>query len=54
MKKILAILLAGVLLLGLVGCQESDPKLNDPSFAPLTMTPGEATSSYDGIEIQIV
>ena len=53
MKKILAILLAGVLLLGLVGCQESDPKLNDPSFAPLTMTPGEATSSYDGIEIQI-
>ena len=53
MKKILAILLAGVLLLGLVGCQESDPKLNDPSFAPLKMTPGEATSSYDGIEIQI-
>ena len=53
MKKILAILLAGVLLLGLVGCQESDPKLNDPSFAPLTMTPGEATSNYDGIEIQI-
>ena len=53
MKKILAILLAGVLLLGLVGCQESNPKLNDPSFAPLTMTPGEATSSYEGIEIQI-
>lgn len=53
MKKILAILLAGVLLLGLVGCQESNPKLNDPSFAPLKMTPGEATSSYDGIEIQI-
>ena len=53
MKKILAILLAGVLLLGLVGCQESNPKLNDPSFAPLTMTPGEATSNYDGIEIQI-
>ena len=53
MKKILAILLAGVLLLGLVGCQESNPKLNDPSFAPLTMTSGEATSNYDGIEIQI-
>ena len=53
MKKILAILLAGVLLLGLVGCQESNPKLNDPSFAPLTITPGEATSNYDGIEIQI-
>ncbi len=53
MKKILAILLAGVLLLGLVGCQESNPKLNDPSFAPLTMTAGESTSSYDGIEIQI-
>ena len=53
MKKILAILLAGVLLLGLVGCQESNPKLNDPSFAPLKMTPGAATSSYDGIEIQI-
>ena len=53
MKKILAILLAGVLLLGLVGCQESNPKLNDPSFAPLIMTPGAATSSYDGIEIQI-
>ena len=53
MKKILAILLAGVLLLGLVGCQESNPKLNDPSFAPLKMTPGAATSSYDGIEMQI-
>ena len=39
--------------MGLVGCQESNPKLNDPSFAPLTITPGEATSNYDGIEIQI-
>ena len=37
----------------MVGCQESNPKLNDPSFAPLKMTLGAATSSYDGIEIQI-
>lgn len=40
-------------MLGLVGCQESNPKMNDPGFAPLIMTPGKATSSYDGIEIQI-
>ena len=53
MKKIFAIILAGVLLLGLPGCQESNPKLNDPSFAPLAMTPGETHSSYDGIDIQI-
>lgn len=39
--------------MGLVGCQESNPKMNDPRFAPLTITPGEATSNYDGIEIQI-
>ena len=53
MKKIIAFLLVSALLLCLVGCQESNPKLNDPSFAPLKMTPGAATSSYDGIEIQI-
>ena len=53
MKKIFAIILAGVLLLGLPGCQESNPKLNDPCFAPLAMTPGETHSSYDGIDIQI-
>jgi len=53
MKKLFAIILSGVLLLGLVGCQESNPKLNDPSFAPLVMTPGETHSSYDGIDIQI-
>ena len=53
MKKILAILLAGVLLLSVVGCQGTTPKQDDPNFAPLAMTPGEASSSYDGIEIRI-
>lgn len=53
MKKLLAILLTGVLLLGMVGCQGSTPKLDAPSFASLSMTPGETYSSYDGIEIRI-
>ena len=53
MKKIFVILLVSALLLGLVGCQSSTPKLDDPSFAPLAMTPGETFSSYDGIDIQI-
>lgn len=53
MKRIFAILLATTLIIGLVGCQSSNPKLNDPSFAPLAMTPGESYTSYEGIEIQI-
>ena len=53
MKKVFAIILAGALLLGLAGCQNSVPKLNDPSFAPLAMTPGETYTSYEGIEIQV-
>jgi len=32
MKRVLAILLAGVLLFGLVGCQRANPKLQEPSF----------------------
>lgn len=41
-------------MIGLVGCQNSTPKFDDdPNIAPLVMTPGKATSSYDGIEIQI-
>ncbi len=53
MKKIFTILLVGALLLGLSACQSSTPKLNDPSFAPLAMTPGETYTSYEGIEIQV-
>ena len=41
-------------MIGLVGCQNSTPKFDDdPNIAPLVITPGKATSSYDGIEIQI-
>lgn len=53
MKKIFTILLVGALLLGLSACQSSTPKLNDPSFAPLAMTPGKTYTSYEGIEIQV-
>ena len=41
------------ILLGLVGCNSTNPKLQDPSFAPLDMTPGETHTSYEGVEIQI-
>lgn len=41
------------ILLALVGCNSSNPKLQDPSFVPLTMTPGETHTSYEGVDIQI-
>ena len=53
MKRLLAIVMTCAILLGLAGCQSSVLKLNDPSYAPLAMTPGEAHSSYDGISVQI-
>ena len=53
MKKIFAMFMVCTILLGLVGCNSSNPKLQDPSFVPLTMTPGETHTSYEGVEIQI-
>ena len=53
MKRLLAIGLICAILLGLAGCQRSVPKLEDPSYAPLTMTPGETQSSYNGIDVRI-
>ena len=41
------------ILLGLVGCNSTNPKLQDPSYTPLDMTPGETHTSYEGVEIQI-
>lgn len=53
MKRLLAIVMTCAILLSLAGCQSSVPKLNEPSYAPLAMTPGETHSSYDGIDIRI-
>ena len=53
MKKIFAMFMVCTILFGLVGCNSSNPKLQDPSFVPLTMTPGETHTSYEGVEIQI-
>ena len=52
-KKIFAMFMVCTILLGLVGCNSSNPKLQDPSFVPLTMTPGETHTSYEDVEIQI-
>lgn len=41
-------------MIGLVGCQNSTPKFDDePNITPLAMTPGDAASSYNGIEIHV-
>ncbi len=53
MKKMIAIILACTILLGLIGCNSTKPDSQDPSFVPLAMTPGESYTSYDGVEIQI-
>ena len=53
MKKILAIILACTLLLELIGCNSTKPDPQDPSYVPLTMTPGKTNTSYEGVEIQI-
>lgn len=52
MKKVLAIILAGVLLIALTGCQNAKPKA-DPDIAPLVMTPGETDTGYEGIDIRL-
>ena len=52
MKNLLAAMLACVLLVSLAGCRTSGPKV-DPDIAPLAMTPGETSTGYDGVEIQL-
>ena len=47
MKRIFAVLLAGILLLGLAGCQSAIPGQQDPSFSPLDMTPGDTHTSFE-------
>ena len=60
MKRIFAVILAGVLLLSLAGCrtpaqQSYTPTQQDPTAnsAALSVTPGDSTSDYEGVQVRI-
>ena len=52
MKKLIALALAMVCVLALVGCNNSQPEYEEPNFTEIQTATGDTYSDFDGISIQ--
>lgn len=52
MKKMIALVLALVCILGLVGCNNSQPEYDEPNFTEMHTASGNTYSDFEGISIQ--